>query len=472
MKWKTTAALVAVFAVFLGYVLIFQRGEPKKEMEVVRFNAERAAKIEVTYPGMDPARKPLVLEKREEDWYLAQPISALADKDTVDTMLERVSALQASSRISGEKASRLLKEEASEIGLDKPEVVIKVLDAKGRQLVQVSVGKKQLAGSDLYALANEQLITLSSWTVDDFKKEPADLRDKHLFHIKDEKDVEEVTLAYKDRSLGIKRAGEDEWALTKPVAAKARGWPCDDVVTKVKDLEINDFVEKPGADLAKYGLTDETKRIKITVRLKEGDPQTVLIGKKKADAAGDVAYAKAEGRADVVLITEQNVEDLTKEPMDLRETALVADISSMDAEQLTIKRTSGEFVLEKRDEDWFLVRPEEGKAEQSKVDDVLWDFVDLQAEKFVSEHPTDLKPFGLDKPQAEVTVRAKDGTATVYVGKRVGEEDLVYVRSSQMEAVAQANDDLLKHLPKAAKDILEKTQETESEDEGEEGESE
>lgn len=464
MRWKQTLVLVAAFGLFLAYVLIFQRGEPPKKGQVIGFNPDKVARVEIDYRQEEGEDGPqdVVLEKRGEEWYITKPLEALADSSTMETLLKDFSTLEAQSRFTSEDAAEMFKEHATELGLEKPDAVIQAFDAKGKVLAKVQVGAKMQIGSDHFALANDQLITLSTWSADKLQKKADDLRDKHLTHFTAD-DVTQLVLDYKDRSLGLDRVSDEEWRLFKPVEAKAQDWDCDDLLTKVEQLEAKDFVEKAKDKTDKdYGF--DRPQVKVTVKLKDAEDQVILLGKKKAEAASDVVFAKALGRDELMLVDASVLTDLDKKVMDLRDTDLVT-LNTSDVESMTIYYKGKTYVLNKKDDDWHMEMPQEGEVEFNKADDIVWAATGLSAEKFVVEHPTNLKPFGLDKPQARIELRGKEGTVEIAIGKAGKEEGQVYARSSEQEAVALVNDDILDDLPEKPEDLLKEAEPEEEEPE-------
>jgi len=453
MKWKQTLILLGAFVVFLGYVLIFQRGEPPRKGQVMRFNQKKAARLEINYKQEAGPSSPqdVALEKRGDDWYVTKPLQGLADKSTVEQLLKDVSGLEAQSRFTKADANEMFRDHAKELGLEKPDAVIQAFDARNRALAKLQLGAKLQIGSDRYALANDQLITLTTWTADSLQKKAPDLRDKHLTHFKPD-EVKQLVLDYPDRALGLERLSGDKWRLIKPVEAKAEGYSCNDLLTKVEQLEARDFLppEKGKTD-KDYGL--DRPQIKVTVKLKGGKEQIVLLGSRKQDAAGDVVYAKTQGRDEILLVAATALTDLNKDMMAVRDAKLVS-MAGTDVQDLTINCKGVTYVLSKKDEKWQMEMPKQGEVDESKARDMLWAAEDLRAKTFVAEHPTNLKPFGLDQPQARVELAGKGQSVTVSIGNAGGEKGQVYARSSEQEAVALVSGEILQRLPQKPEDLL------------------
>ena len=73
-----------------------------------------------------------------------------------------------------------------------------------------------------------------------------------------------------------------------------------------------------------------------------------------------------------------------------------------DADRVVLERGSRKAVFTKVDGTWKLTDPLEAPAEHTELEEFLFGnggVAKLQADELVAEKPTDLKPFGLDKPE-------------------------------------------------------------------------
>ncbi|HYA35258.1 MAG TPA: DUF4340 domain-containing protein, partial [Candidatus Binataceae bacterium] len=97
--------------------------------------------------------------------------------------------------------------------------------------------------------------------------------------------------------------------------------------------------------------------------------------------------------------------------------------------ELTIERKAGE--------PWMLTKPINSKADQTASDNLARAIADCQVTKTVEEHPEDLGPFGLAKPQVTVTIATNKGQTlpSLDVGKTTPIGFSAYLKKSDGPAV-------------------------------------
>jgi hypothetical protein len=404
---------------------------------------------------------------KDYTWEILQPLRARGDKDTIDSFARDIAALAASTTFNRGEQKRLRQpDNLKEAGLNDPSLTVQVWNLRGHSLGELAVGKTMSIGSDVYARVNgSDFVTLGSWKVDGLKKKPGDLRDKSVAHL-DPKDVTGLELRYANSSIVLKRTekptksefGEDhDWEIVKPIQAKGERYACDEVVNKIKDLKVDEFIEKgQEKPLPDYGL--DKPAVTAVVELKGGKRETIYLSDKRDPDTLSRIYCRAEGRDEVFLVSSSTLDGLRKQPFDLRDKR-VCDFASTDVTKLTVKYRNVTYVISRKSEnDWDLEQPKRGRCNYGKVDDIRWYMHDLQANEFVADSPpaSDLYKWGLDKPIAEVTAHLKGGgETTVLIGTHIANDAEMYVKRADQPAVLLASDTLLQHLPENPDSILE-----------------
>lgn len=99
------------------------------------------------------------------------------------------------------------------------------------------------------------------------------------------------------------------------------------------------------------------------------------------------------------------------------------ELSKLDAEKLVkivlSDRPEGTLTLVKQDGAWRLDPPSALKLDTASVDDLVYSFTALFAERTIEEQPTDLAPYGLVPPRAVARGYLADGTVKTI---RLGDE--------------------------------------------------
>ena len=86
---------------------------------------------------------------------------------------------------------------------------------------------------------------------------------------------------------------------------------------------------------------------------------------------------------------------------------------------------------------WQILKPIRTDANQTTCDNLAREIADCDLKKTLQEQPADLKPFGLDKPLAVVTVttKSKGVLPSILVGKNTPVGFSAYIKTSDKPAV-------------------------------------
>ena len=99
-------------------------------------------------------------------------------------------------------------------------------------------------------------------------------------------------------------------------------------------------------------------------------------------------------------------------------TTKILTIPDDQFQSIQIKKVTGEVIALNRDSGkWALTQPKPLPADQDTVASLVSSLGAFNADKVIEEKATDLKPYGLDNPTLDVTVKRKDGkTDQVLIG--------------------------------------------------------
>jgi hypothetical protein len=238
--------------------------------------------------------------------------------------------------------------------------------------------------------------------------------------------IEEIQLkpASGDASRVDKTNGT--WQLVEPEKTEADQGQVSNAATSLATLEINSVVDENPSDLAQYGLNPA--KVDVGFRVKgQKDERHLLLGEKTA-TGGDL-YAKTPDQKRVFLVASYLENTFYRTPFDLRDkAALKFDQSKVNAIELV--HEGGTTTLAKSGSDWAVTKPYTARADFAGAEAVLTSLSSLQMQKIVSNAVSndakDLAKYGLDKPDATVTVIAGSTRASIALGKTDG--DAVYAR--------------------------------------------
>jgi uncharacterized protein DUF4340 len=255
----------------------------------------------------------------------------------------------------------------------------------------------------------------------EFKREPTPAgKPKAKVLTFDKAKVQEVTLAAagSEPVRAVKEAGS--WHLAAPAAAPADQNEIESLLSSLEGLEVDETVAENASDLGEYGLKTPKSTVSLTV---EGSPQPlqVLIGDKTPD--GNAVYAKLPSAPKVFTVPSYATSALEKKPFDLRDRDLL-HVKRDAVKSLEVHGPEGDYALARDDKgEWAFTRPVKTRAGRWAVDGLLGTLEGLRMESVAAEKPTDLKPYGLDKPSRTVSLGMSDGSnKTLQIGSSPAEK--------------------------------------------------
>ena len=181
------------------------------------------------------------------------------------------------------------------------------------------------------------------------------------------------------------------------------------VNTKMQSLTdpgITRILENPES-ISEYGLDDPS--ITITVEKTDGTSYKLLIGDK--NATNNDYYLMVEGHDEIYTFDGSLVGALNIEPYDV---ATGEDLPTIEATSITnvkIEQESGtyEFVSDKETGlAWTMIAPDgmESAVDSTAIDNLKTEIAGIGFDTFVDYKGEDLAQYGLDEPQAVITIEA------------------------------------------------------------------
>jgi hypothetical protein len=396
------------------------------------------------------------------EWRLVEPIAAKSDTNEVEKIISDLNDLKVASFIAEDP------DDLSIYGLSQPQMQVTASLKDGvenaaslfRKDKTLLIGKKENGSVYVRTASDKPVFLVSAEIIGKLTKQPSDLRDRTVI-VFDRGTVERLDLKYAERSIicekkvepatGRSESDEEEevWEITSPINAKANTSQIHEILRKLHELKVNEFVSDRPKDLAIYGLT--RPQLRAIVVPKGAEPKMLLVGKK---ARGSV-YVKTASAEPVYLVDAGIVDDLSMEVLDLRDKQ-VMKFKRNDVNRIELRRKGSEpIVCIKQERDWRIVEPTREKAKNYEVDNILNKLGDLKAERFMAEKAARLSEYGLDQPDVEVTVTFKDGSAkTLLVGKKLPDSDLAYAKIAAKDIIFVIKKDVVDELKKDVDEMV------------------
>lgn len=347
-----------------------------------------------------------------DGWDVVKPAKQKADKLLVEELTESLGRLRAERVAAFGKKADVFKE----YGLDPPEATLtltvgdkpKVLafgkpvdPAKptGDRYVAVEAqGPDAAVGVLPAALANKLLAP------------PVSFRERALAKFVD---ADKLELVRGPRKVTFAKVN-GTWKVTAPLTADAEQAALDDLVGVLAGLRASDWVaEKPTADeLKEFGL--ESPEATWTASNGDKPVLTLRVGNLSADGR---AYATAGAGGMVALLGKPETAKVLGEYRARKPWTLDA----FQAVAVTIDRGGESFTLRNSGTAWTDPDAPADAIDTRAVAELLGSLTALQVERYAVDADGDPKLFGLEKPEATVTVALKDGSKRVLeVGGVVG----------------------------------------------------
>lgn len=451
MRQLITTIVLLVVAGGLGtWIYFFERGPAPEGKLLLRVDPEQIEKLELH--NLKDKKTVVVQRFGKASWRIVSPINAPADKDTIQSIIDRVKQVKIDLTLEDATLHK------KEFGFKNPEAAIVVHTKDGRRY-KIVLAKK--TPDTLYAYAyredKRKPVVIDSMLLDDALKSLDDLRDKKVTRFNKDK-VTKLVLKHPDETIVCVRSGEERWKLTAPIKMDADKTTVEDLLDKLSNLEaqkyINDNPKKK--DLRKYALLHPSFTVEVWLKGRS-KPVRLQVGTKSSEDTTRY-YARSTAGRSVFLIDETSLKDIKKRTNDLRsKKLLVFDTGKIERIKLHYDNKRIEIHRKRaKDEEetqWFMTKPVRMRADKWRVDDLLWAIHDLEADEFI-DAPKALSEYGLDKPQVKVELyeEKRKKPLILTVGK-MATEDSVYAKAGDAKVVCRVRKGILDDLKKDVNDL-------------------
>lgn len=473
---RGTLVAVVVLIVLVGVFFVSREDTPQyEESPLTVKKVEGLSRIEIEPPSggqgdseedsaKDGASERIVLEKREDEWWLVEPVESPTSDSTVRTIESELAStfdsddLQIDASEENKKNYDLQEGTRARIRLygaesDEPAVDLYV----GKQ---ISVDQTDAERTFLQEPGGDQIYRGSA-AIGEFVRQSADeFRSKSISDFSKD-DVTRVEWQYEDGLTMVLEREEESWKLVRPqVEWELDESAVDGVTGSLATMTAAGFADD--SEPSEVGLEPPTAVLKASVGSKSGDDaggeggedRTVefLVGSTEAGDDSATYYVKRADKPYMYEVPKFDGTKLLSRLGDLRSKTPRA----FDREALTEVRFAGEesVVVRKEDGNWTLVEPElDEELNESKLNSRLSAVASLEVAGFpgISAGEAGLGP-GADR----LTFRTEEGgEQMILIGDEVDEEsghryvkfgdgDEVYtVAKRNVDKLSPAGDDLV-----------------------------
>ncbi len=279
-----------------------------RKAEDVKQEREKALRLfpflpeEVTAFVIKKEGETVKLEKRDDVWWVVEPVVDKADKKTVETFLDNV----VNARKDAILFDQAPPEKLRELGLENP--YITVLFTTSRGTTQIIFGRKGPTHNVAYAMleGDPKVYRIHSDVGKEADKGLYDLRDKTIIEFEPLK-TKRMELYRKGRkNVIIEQPLGGKWDMVEPIRARANIERVLETLYRLKESDIKWFIDEP-SDKDDYGFENPVVRFYID----DGDSRKgFIVGKKNRKIRG--YFARRDGEKRVFVVEEDLVHHLLK----------------------------------------------------------------------------------------------------------------------------------------------------------------
>ena len=413
MKLRTTFLLLAVVAGLFAFVKYY-KWPTTRELEEQKGRVVQTDRNQIDGITITNNESKIELRKRDGQWFVDAPVKDRADAGAVSQLLGTIEMLKADHTIqAGEKG---VQERIRDFGLATPAVRLKLLGKNAPP--EILFGKDAAVEGKVYARIEnaDTIYVIDSELKNQVTKKANDYRDHRLTGLNTAQ-IGKVEIHTPAGAIGlVKTAGH--WRIEKPLNTQGDDAKIEDLIAKAVNTRIETFVPENEAKAAATGLAEPLGTVSLYVE--GGDKPDVLQIGQPLEKDREKLYAKLSTRDGVYVLQKGVAEILNSKPNDLRDTHLLRfNLDTVD--RIRIEPEGREkILLARREEGWILKSAGDRPANSAEVRRLAANLHGQEIASFVADSASDLKKYGLDKPQLKLTLSAyaSENTAETKAGEK------------------------------------------------------
>jgi hypothetical protein len=380
-----------------------------------------------------------LLREKDGRWVIRKPKAMEADAAAVDEFLRTLLLAQVA-RVVDESGTDLVS-----YGLAAPSLTVSFRLTSGTRTIRL--GDSVPLSATLYAMHEgvPKVLLTSLSGRDVLMKNIQEFRRKRVFSF-DRNQVTRLKVSTPRETVVLYKEGHGDkatWTIKSPAEAPADQPEVKSLLIGLQDLKAQAFLDDPKDRAATRARLSQPL---ATFTLREGETdRTLSLFIDPRDKR--LAYAESTPQEPLYKVAPAVAQDLAKGLFALRSKQLIA-AEPEHVNTLVIKTGGQEFALTRAGAAWLVDGDPSQKADTARVNMFVTRVVRLQAERIVTEKPTDLKQYGLAPPKIELIAADEQGKLAGRIAFGREEQGLAYAVGTAMPGVFQVRPDILKEIPK------------------------
>jgi len=453
MKLRTTLALLAVAIALGGFIFGLDRcSQSTRERQERAAHIGQANQKDIRGFTIQNGEETIRLRANGDDWKMVAPWKDDADISVVDQLLDALESLQSDDTIAGlgkgEKKRGLLKD----FGLSKPRLRLR-LDGK-RMPGEFQFGQDTAVRGKCYLRVGDDdaVYVVSNDLKNIVSKKAEDFRDHRMTPFLTTL-INRAIFRVNGGEIELSRE-QDNWLLQRPIKARASNDAVVDLLTKMNQTQIAQFVAAEKGGTAPFGVDSPLRA--VTLFGGEKDKVEILVG-NSVPSHPDLIYAQLPQRNCVVEVPKEFAALFDITPNDLRDRKITR-LNTDYIDRVTIEKPDQpSLVLGRQENRWRILNPTQSLANAHYITALIQTLNEGDIANFVSDTAIDLSKYGLDRPKLKITFSSysSENTAEESAGETVlttlafgnSEGGLTYGRLEQEPYIFSVPDQFVNDLP-------------------------
>jgi len=276
-----------------------------------------------------------------------------------------------------------------------------------------------------------------------------------VFHFRSE-DVTSLSVITGSTEISVRKTGDREWALEKPVAWRADTGTIDRILSELEFLRCDSRLTVPEGetvDLESYGL--DSPEISISFSERGREYRLALSSRRGIDGK---VYAQAGETGEVLLLAPSAMSPAKVSPNEFRDKT-VLEFDTDKAFRLEIERKAGNLFCELDGEQWYITEPSRFRAGKVQVESLINQLAALKVKDWIDDAPEDLSKYGLDSPAvvAKLDVGREEKPALLLGTTVPDDSEKRYAKIANSSLVFTVRDTIAPELEKPYSEIRDHT---------------
>ena len=384
------------------------------------------------------------LERNDTGWKITEPFSALPFTEKIDSLAKEIIAPKADAFVS------LDSKDDAKFGFNKPFIQLSVFDKDKKEKTLLIGNSPPDRPSARYAKLKDKspIALVNADFIKALDVDALDLLDGLVLR-QDPSKIKIFKIESGKNKFSISR-DKDSWMATEAKAGSFKGDP--DAVVSLQSLWFNLRADSfaaygPKANLASFGLDKPEIKIELGVMNEEEKVATRVleVGSEVKTKAG-ARFARLVNDPAIFILPASTITILQRSFLAYVPRELIK-LKADEVDSFSRTGITGELEITKKNEVWSLIKPKPDIADDRTLNELIGIISELKAESIEAYPATDLKPFGLDTPFAIVTMKLKDQSKKLLLGKEVeGKKGFRFAKAEDGKAIGILSESIVKKL--------------------------